>query len=111
MTDDPPAAPPAKLIDDGTVRPTYVDWFLSAGQAEGIVNLSLGTYDPTLTLEDGVPHARAYATAKLRMSIPFARRFHDVLGAILEQAERESGDEKIADQPVSPNHDPEPPNA
>ncbi|MBT0780581.1 hypothetical protein [Paracoccus sp. pheM1] len=106
MTDDLPAAPPAKVIDDGTVRPTYVDWFLSAGQAEGIVNLSLGTYDPTLTLEDGVPHAKAYAGVKLRMSLPFARRFHDVLGAILEQAEKESDDAQNAEQPASPDQNP-----
>lgn len=83
-------APPVRIIDLDNKPPVYVDWFISAGQAEGIINISLGTYDPTLITEEGYETSKVFTACKVRMTIPFAKRFRDLLHAIVEDAESTS---------------------
>jgi len=83
MTDDATLTqtqPP--VIDPRALPVTYVDWFLPSGAYEGVVNLSLGVIDPSVG--DSTPPP-VIVVAKLRMSLDFASRMHDLLGSILKQ--------------------------
>lgn len=90
--------PPVRIVDLDNKPPVYVDWFIGVGQAEGIINISLGTYDPTLITEEGYETARAFTACKIRMTVPFAKRFRDLLHTIVEDAESTSTPESSASE-------------
>lgn len=86
MTEEDPNFPPTIIVGMQETCPVFVDWFLSAGQTEGIVNLSLGTLDPTPSVDGGQAGARIFVASKLRMSVGFAERLHKLLGDMLADA-------------------------
>ena len=83
--EDLPAGPPAQLpeIVDPTNAPiTFVDWFITGGVHEGVVNVALGTIDHSLKKPED-PLARVVVASRLRFSRDFAARLHTVLGNML----------------------------
>ncbi len=71
-----------EVVDPHKVPVVFVDWFVTCGQAEGVVNLALGTIDHSMKVtDDELP--RVVVGARLRLSHQFALRLHGVLGEIL----------------------------
>lgn len=90
----------ANILNIGEVRPSTVDWFLSAGAYDGTVSLILGGLDPAASLEPG-PHVRVQAN--LKMSLPFAGRLVDLLQNIIADARAEAANaqQNEANEPLS----------
>jgi hypothetical protein len=80
-----PPGPPAQLpeiVDPTNVPVAFVDWFITGGEHEGVVNVALGTIDHSLKKPED-PLARVLVASRLRFSRDFAIRLHTVLGNIL----------------------------
>jgi hypothetical protein len=71
-----------EIVDPHEVQVAFVDWFLTGGSFEGVVNLTLGTIDHSLS-RSPEDRARVIVAARLRCSVGFAERLHAVLGKVL----------------------------
>jgi hypothetical protein len=83
--DDLPPAPSQspEVVDPHNVQTLFVDWIVTAGESENVVNFTFGTIDHSLKKsEDDL--ARIVIATRLRMSREFAIRFHDFLGTVLK---------------------------
>lgn len=83
-SEEPPAKAPKVVVASG-VNVTFVDWIITGGHYEGVVNLALGTIEHSLKDPDD-EMAHVMITSRLRMTIPFAARLHAVLGDMLQGA-------------------------
>ena len=99
MTSKDPAARP-EIVDPNNAPVIYVDWVVTGGVFERVVNLTLGTVDHALKKsEDDL--AKVIVAARIRCSDQFALRLHRTLGDILGIAR--SPDAKQAEEtPPSP---------
>jgi len=80
-----PAGTPAQLpeiVDPHNVPVTFVDWFITAGEYEGVFNVAFGTIDHALKRPED-PLARVIVASRLRLSREFAIRMHKMLGDML----------------------------
>lgn len=78
------ATPQIDIVDPDEIRVCFVDWILSAGQSDGVVNVALGTIDHSLRKTDDLP-ARIVVASRLRFSRAFAQRLHSLLGDVLRE--------------------------
>lgn len=78
---DAPAQLP-EIVDPYNVPVTYVDWLVTAGEHEGVLNVVFGTIDHALKKPDD-PLARIMIASRLRLSREFATRIHKMLGDVL----------------------------
>ncbi|MEO1102353.1 MAG: hypothetical protein AAFW98_01260 [Pseudomonadota bacterium] len=58
------------VVEATEVPVLFVDWIVTAGEYDGVINITFGTVDHTHTAHDGA--ARVLVASKLRMSRPFA---------------------------------------
>ena len=72
-----------EIVDPHQVPVTYVDWFVTGGVNNGVVNLVLGTLDHTFAQNPG-ELARVVVGTRLRLSLDFASRLHKGLGDLLQ---------------------------
>lgn len=71
-----------EVVDPYNCPPLYVDWIVTGGASEGVINVTFGALDHALkTSDDDI--ARVMVAARLRMSRDFAGRLHRMLGDIL----------------------------
>jgi hypothetical protein len=71
-----------EVVDPTNVAVTFVDWFITGGEHENVINVSLGTIDHSMKKpEDQL--ARIIVASRLRFTREFAARLHMVLGNIL----------------------------
>ena len=80
-----PSGAPAQLpevVDPSNVPVTFVDWLITAGEHEGIINVSFGVIDHALKKPED-PLARVMVASRLRLSRAFATRMHLMLGDLL----------------------------
>ena len=79
----PAPAQRPEIVDQNNVPVVFVDWIITGGMHDGVVNITLGTIDHAiLGASDGL--ARIVIGARLRFSRGFAVRLHKVLGDFLE---------------------------
>lgn len=99
-----PTGSPAQLpeiVDPTNVPITFVDWFITGGVYEGVVNMSLGTIDHSLKKPED-PLARVVVASRLRLSRDFAVRLHTVLGNML--SDNPKGDDPGQEPPTPPKN-------
>jgi hypothetical protein len=79
-----PAAPVQRpeIVDPRNAPVLFVDWIVSAGMFEDVVNLSLGSIDHSFVQAE-TDVARIIIATRLRMSKPFAIRMHRAIGQAL----------------------------
>ena len=71
-----------EIVEPTDVPVRYVDWIVTGGEYDGVVNVVLGTLDHTMAQSPDDLACVVVAT-KLRMSKPFAQRLHRALGDLL----------------------------
>jgi hypothetical protein len=69
------------IVDPHNVPALFVDWIVTGGSLENVVNVTLGTIDHSFA-HSGDP-ARIMVTSRLRFSREFAARLYRSLGEIL----------------------------
>ena len=79
---DLPTNPTPEIVDPSNVPVTFIDWIITAGEFEGVVNVVFGTIDHALKKPED-PLARVIVASRLRLSRDFATRIHAALGNIL----------------------------
>jgi hypothetical protein len=79
-----PAAPIQRpeIVDPHNVQAVFVDWFITGGTFEGVINVALGTIDHSMKKSNEEP-ARIVVASRLRLTRDFASRLHAVLGDVL----------------------------
>lgn len=77
-----PAAQGPEIVDPANPPALYVDWVVTGGVYEGVVNVTLGSIDHSLKKSDD-ELARVVIASRLRFSRDFGVRIHTVLGRIL----------------------------
>ena len=70
-----------EIIDPHNVPTVLVDWLVTGGIHDGVVNLTLGTVDHSLTQNTRAP--KVAVCARLRLPSDVAERLHNWLGAAL----------------------------
>ena len=103
MTSKDLAADPAErpeVVDPNNAPVIYVDWVVTGGVFEHVVNLTLGTADHALK-QSNDDLARVIIAARLRCSDEFAFRLHRTLGDILGIA-RSPDAKQAGETPPSP---------
>ena len=85
-TDDARSKGP-EIIDPSEVPVVFVDYVITAGDHEGVLNLALGTIDHSRKRTDE-ELAKVVVAARLRLSLPFASRLYDLLGAAIGEQKR-----------------------
>ena len=83
----PPESP--KIVDPNNVPVVFIDWFITGGEHEGVMNLALGTIEHSLK-QSNEEMARVIVASRLRCTRDFATRLHRVLGDILSNTPPES---------------------
>lgn len=79
-----------KVVDPHHVETAFVDWLVTAGAYDGVVNLTLGALDHAFAIPpDGL--ADAVITSRLRMSMVTAERLYNVLGGLLGKEPQAAG--------------------
>ena len=73
------------ISDPHRLSPVFVNQVVGQGILNGVVNLTLGTFNFSPTA-DGTIDPDLAITARLRMDIVCAQQLHAVLGNILDQA-------------------------
>lgn len=77
----------ATYVDPYNAPPLFVDWIMTGGTFEGVLNLSLGSVDHTFRDEESdLP--RVAVLARLRMSIEFAERLQAALGDLVKKSKQ-----------------------
>lgn len=79
---DLPADQGPAIVDPHNLPALYVDWFVTGGMFEGVVNVTLGSIDHSLKKSDD-ELARIVIATRLRFSRDFGLRLHMMLGRIL----------------------------
>ncbi|MCV2448893.1 hypothetical protein [Paracoccus sp. DMF] len=74
-----------KVVDPDNTTVQFVDWVVTGGHFEGVVNIALGTIDHSRKERDE-DFAHIVVASRLRMSVPFAARLHHFLGDLLANA-------------------------
>lgn len=77
-----PAAQRPEVVDPHDVPILFVDWFVTGGINDGVVNITLGTIDHSMRKSDA-EMARIVVATRLRLSQGFAARLHGALGDLL----------------------------
>ncbi len=77
-----PTTQQPEIVDPSNVPVTFVDWIITAGEHEGVVNIVFGVIDHALK-KPGDPLARVMVASRLRLSREFAGRMHTMLGNVL----------------------------
>lgn len=77
-----PASQNPIIVDPNNVPVTFVDWFITGGEFEGVINVALGTIDHSMK-KSPEDWARVIVASRLRFSREFAMRLHTVLGNVL----------------------------
>jgi len=80
--DDLPAAQTPPVVDPHNIQTVFVDWIVTGGMFENVVNITLGTIDHSLKNNPG-DMPRVVCAAHLRMSRDFAERLHAALGSAI----------------------------
>jgi|SRR5580692_1414436 hypothetical protein len=70
------------IVDPLNLQALFVDWIVTGGMHENVVNLTLGVIDHALKRSEQ-DHARVVIAARLRCSRDFALRLHGFLGTLL----------------------------
>lgn len=82
--DEPEAAASGpQIVDPHNVRIEFVDWVVTGGSFEEVVNITLGAIDHSRREPDN-PYSPVVVGSRLRMSRAFAERLHQFLGSILQ---------------------------
>ncbi len=71
-----------EIVDPSNVPVTFVDWLITGGEFEGVVNIVFGTIDHAMKKPED-PQARVIVASRLRLSRNFAIRMHSALGNLL----------------------------
>ncbi len=75
-----------KIVDPHNINTVFVDWVVTSGEFEGVVNITLGTVDHSLREgSDDLP--RIVVSSRLRLSKGFAERLYAALGNSLGRNE------------------------
>lgn len=78
----PPNIKRPTIVDPHDVQTTFVDWIVSVGVVEGVLNISLGTVDYSMRRNnDELP--RVVIGSRLRMTAGHAKRVHEAIGNAL----------------------------
>jgi hypothetical protein len=80
-----PPGPPVQMpdiVDPANVPIIFVDYFITGGEHEGVINVVLGTIDHALKKPED-PLARVLVASRLRLTVGFAGRLHTILGNVL----------------------------
>jgi hypothetical protein len=98
-------SPPVKqpeVVDPFNAPPLFVDWIVTGGVQNNVLNLTLGTIDHSMKgPDDELP--RIMIGTRLRCSRDFAIRFHAFLGEVLGLTPPPSGEAGAASPPRPPN--------
>jgi hypothetical protein len=78
----PVAAQRPVIVDPFNAPPLFVDWVVTAGMFENVVNVTLGSIDHSMKRDDA-EMAQIVIATRLRLSREFAIRLHESLGRIL----------------------------
>jgi len=70
------------IVDPLNVQALFVDWIVTGGMHENVVNLTLGVIDHALKRSEQ-DLARVVIASRLRCSREFALRLHTFLGTLL----------------------------
>jgi hypothetical protein len=88
------------VVDPNNVPVVFIDWFITGGSHEGVINVALGTIDHSMIASEG-DLANVIVGARLRLTQDFASRLHGALGDILGIA---SDDEPKKPSPSTPKN-------
>jgi hypothetical protein len=79
--DSPPTKRP-DIVDPHSVQSVFVDWIVTGGMFENVINVTLGTIDHSMKRTDA-DMARVVVASRLRCSREFGLRLYIALGNIL----------------------------
>ena len=74
-----------EIVDPLNIQSLFVDWIVTGGLHENVVNLTLGVIDHSMKRSEQ-DLARVVVAARLRCSREFALRLHTFLGQLLGAA-------------------------
>ena len=74
-----------EVVDPLNCQTTFIDWIVTAGCHDNIMNITFGTIDHTILGGNGLP--RIVTTSRLRFSRETGIRLHELLGNILGVAQ------------------------
>ena len=78
----PVASQRIEVVDPHNPPAVFVDWIVTGGSNEGVINVTLGSIDHSLKMNDSdLP--RIVIASRLRFSQEFGVRLHAMLGRIL----------------------------
>ena len=81
MSDETSESPKnPRVINPHNVKSQFVDWIISGGEFENVVNLTLGTAD----YDDAARDPRIEVAVRIRCTKQFLGRLHTFLGNVLE---------------------------
>jgi len=70
------------IVDPLDIQTLFIDWIVTGGMHENVVNLTLGVIDHALKRSEQ-DLARVVVASRLRCSREFAQRLHAFLGTLL----------------------------
>jgi len=75
------------VIDPKLVDTKFVDWLVTCGQIENVLNITFGVINQPIK-GDSSDGLHVEVASKLRMTLDMAERVHAVIGNVLAQAGR-----------------------